>query len=294
MLSSHPRIYIPPESDFIPRFFLRKTQQSLSRKETDRILDIIFHQYRFVREWQGPALKVSDFPGENFNPAVFLDTLYSAYSKQNNAVRWGDKTPIYSSYVDLLDQIFPKSQFIHLIRDGRDVGISMLDKWGQQDFHVDIYFAARNWVRRTQQARCSGKRLGPARYYELHYEDLVVEPEKELGRICEFLGEAYIPEMAQPQQLARTKVEPGSFHDPLRKPPSTQRVSRWQHEMKPTDLNLFQRLAGPLLQELGYPLNEQTPPLFTERLRQAALASKYHILQAGRNGLTFLGLKPPI
>jgi len=170
----------------------------------------------------------------------------------------------------------------------------MIDKWGQQDFHIDIYFAARNWVRRTHQARRSGMPLGSTRYYELHYEDLVANPEKELRPICEFLDEEYLPVMAQPQQLAQSNVEPGSFHDPLRKPPSTHRIARWQREMKPADLYLFQSLAGSLLQQLGYPLAELTKPSSSEYLRHVYLAGKYRVLQAGRSSLTFLGLKPPI
>jgi hypothetical protein len=294
MLNSHPRIYIPPESDFIPRFFLRNPQKILSVGEVNRILDIIFNQYRFVREWQGPALHVNDFPQKNLTPQRFLDTLYDIYAQQNHAARWGDKTPIYSSYVDLLDQLFSQAQFIHMIRDGRDVALSMLDKWGQQDLHIDIYFTARNWVRRTQKAQMDGKHLGSSRYYELKYEDLVVDPKKELGKICEFLNETYFPEMAQPQKLARKTIEPGSFHDPLREPPSTQRVARWRCEMQSEDLYLFQRVAGSLLQQLGYPLVEQIQPSFSALIRQFFLAGKYQILQAGRNGMTYLGLKPPI
>jgi hypothetical protein len=294
MLNSHPRIYIPPESDFIPRFFRRNPQQILSVGEVSRILDIIFNQYRFVREWQGPALHVSDFPKGNLTPAKFLDTLYCTYAQQNDASRWGDKTPIYSSYVDMLAQLFTQAQFIHLIRDGRDVALSMLDKWGQQDFHIDIYFAARNWVRRTRKAQMDGKHLGSERYYEIQYEDLVADPKYELGKICDFLNETYLPEMAQPQKLARKTIEPGSFHDPLREPPSIQRVARWRSEMQSEDLYLVQRVAGSLLQQLGYPLVEQIQPSFTEYIRQVVLAGKYQILQAGRNGMTFLGLKPPI
>jgi hypothetical protein len=294
MLNSHPRIYIPPESDFIPRFFLRNPQKSLSPRNIEQIINIIFTQYRFVREWQGRPLRASDFSTGSTSPTAFLDTLYGTYARQNNAHRWGDKTPIYSSYVGLLSQLFPDAQFVHLVRDGRDVALSMLDKWGEQDFHIDIYFAARNWVRRTCQARQSREYLGSSRYYELQYENLVAAPEEELKLLCDYLGENYLPEMASPQQLARTNIEPGSFHAPLLKPPSTNRIGRWQHEMEPADLRLFQSVAGNLLQMIGYPLAETGSQSFLEKLREGCLALKYSVLQGGRRLATVMKVLPPI
>lgn len=294
MLNRHPHIYIPPESDFIPRFFRGNPKQELSPKRVNQDLAIIFEKYRFVREWQGSPLKVSDFAEGKITPKVFLDTLYGAYAKQNGALRWGDKTPIYCSYIDLLDQIFPQAQFIHLIRDGRDVALSMLDKWGEQDFHIDVYFAARNWMRRIQEAQRSGEYLSSARYYELYYENLVASPEKELKSICEFLGETYVSEMSQPQKLAWTNIEPESFHAPLLEPPSTRRIERWKVEMQPDDLRLFQNVAGIFLHELGYQMVEIGPQSFTEKLIQVYLAIKYIILQCGRNLATALRILPPI
>ncbi len=295
MLSSHPRIYIPPESDFIPRFFRKHPHRPLTRRETERILRVIFTRYRFVKEWQGPPPPVERFfEAGRPTPAQFLDALYRDYAAQNGAARWGDKTPIYSSYVPLLNALFPQAQFVHLMRDGRDVALSTLAKWGQRDFHIDIYFAARNWVRRTRQARRDGRSLGDARYLEIRYETLVRAPEEQLRALCAFLGEAYTPEMAAPHRLGQQKIPAGGFHEPVRHPPDPARIGRWRREMSPPDLRLFQHVAGGLLTELGYPLadaGEMTP---AEKRRLALLRAKYEILQAGRGTATALGLLPPI
>ncbi len=295
MLSSHPRIYIPPESDFIPLFFRKHPRRPLSRKQVARILGIIFTRYRFVKEWQGPPPPVEHFFEDGAPvPSVFLDVLYSDYAQQNGATRWGDKTPIYSSYVPLLNALFPQAQFVHLIRDGRDVAISTLAKWGQRDFHIDIYFAARNWVRRTRQARRDGHSLGANRYYELHYETLVRDPEGQLRSLCAFLGEDYAPEMAAPHRLGQQKIPAGGFHEPVRHPPDPARIGRWQREMSPPDLRLFQHVAGDLLAELGYPLADAGEMTSAEKRRLTILRAKYEILQAGRRTATALGLLPPI
>ena len=296
MLNSNPRIHIPPESDFIPNFFGRKPTESLSDKRIAHILNVIFTRYRFVREWQGEPPDLVQFIDSmpDRTPAAFLDTLYCAYASQNNADRWGDKTPIYSSYIDLISKIFPQAQFIHLIRDGRDVALSMLETWGPKDFHIDILFTARNWVNRTSRARNAGHQLGPDQYYELRYENLVQDPERELRPLCEFLNEAYIAAMAEPHRLGRTQIEAGSFHAPVRNPPNPNRIKRWQQEMAQPDLRLFQHIARDLLEELDYSLPDVGEMSTQERVRFSTLNTKYIILQTGRRLLQSLGVFPPI
>ena len=92
MLSSSERIFIPPESDFIPRFFLRNPDEILDESRIERILNTIFEDYRFVREWKGERPSTNDFLKQmtDQTPAAFLSTLYHLYASQYGAERWGD------------------------------------------------------------------------------------------------------------------------------------------------------------------------------------------------------------
>jgi hypothetical protein len=297
MLSSHSRLYIPPESDFISNYFLRNPTGELSKKQIARMLHDVFEHYRFVKEWKGdppdPNQFVCSLPGRT--PASFLDALYSAYARQYGAERWGDKTPIYASYIDLIHEIFPEAQFLHIIRDGRDAALSMLDKYEHDEFHVDIFFAARNWVRRIRSAQRAGSRIGPKLYYELRYENLIDDPERELRAICDFLGESYEPTMIAYHQTARERIPADShFFSNVRNPLSPKRVGRWQQEMPVADQRLVQFVAGKLLTELGYGVIDLGPMSIAELARMAALACKYAMLQVGRRVLQAFGLFPPI
>lgn len=296
MLSSSPRIYIPPESDFVPRFFLKRPLAELDQKEVETLLGIIFNRYRFVKEWQGDWPDAVTFfrEMEAKSPAGFLDLLYQRYAEQKGAVRWGDKTPIYSSYMDLIHQIFPEAKFIHLIRDGRDVALSMLDKWGDKEIHVDVYFAAKNWVRRIRQARESGRRLGSDYYIELKYESLVAEPEAALRNICDFLEEPFVDEMVAHHRQAREQIESGSFHDAVRRPANKSRIGRWREEMSAADLRLFERIAGALLTELDYGTAATGEMSILEKIRFRTFGVKYETLQFGRLMVQRAGLVPPI
>lgn len=296
MLSSSPRIYIPPESDFIPRFFGRRPDKKLDRDRVAAMLNLIFVHYRFAKEWESEPPNADRLIQEMQAPtaSAFLDTLYRKYAEQHGAVRWGDKTPIYTSYLHLIHRIFPQAQFIHVIRDGRDVALSTLDKWGQTELHVDIYYAARIWVRRIRQARWASGELGSALYHEVQYEDLVRGPETELQTICEFLGESYLPQMARQHHYAREHVPPEGFHAAVREPPDISRVDRWRQEMSMPDLRLYQHVAGALLAELGYPLAEVGNMSPWEQVRLLALKVKYEVLQGGRRVVQAAGLLPPI
>jgi len=200
MLSSHPRIYIPGQSNFVPRLFQRRPTAPMSRAEAIRNLKIIRGYKKFLRAWKGPWPEGPEFVDRlpNLTPQAFLDALYSEYARQNNSQRWGDKSQTYISYVDLLAAIFPAAQFVHIIRDGRDVALSLSQYYRQSRFYVDMYFGVRTWKQRLLMARAAGRKLSPGQYYELRYEQLTLDPEGELRKLCSFLGGDYVPAMAQP------------------------------------------------------------------------------------------------
>jgi hypothetical protein len=297
VLNSHPRIYIPPETDFIPYFFNKHPHAKLSQKKVARILDIIFSRYRYVEDWQGARPDSQEFYERmpTKDPSAFLNQLYSDYARQNGALRWGDKTPIYASYVDLIHKIFPEAQFIHIIRDPFDASISLLEKYQEDEFHVDIYFAARNWVRRIKAIQASRKTLPVQCYYEVRYEEFVSDAITETQNLCEFIGEEYFEEMNKQHLLARQEIPTDShFFSNVRKPVFTNSVNRGRRDLSLADRRVIQRVAGELMAELGYPLEDLGVMSISEKLRLTVLHLKYEILQAGRSVLQVAGLFPPI
>jgi len=293
MLTSHPRLYVPPESEFIPAFFGGSPSRRLSRTECRQILAKVF-RLRFVGEWSGPQPDIDDLVpgGATVTPAALIDALYTAYAHQHGAARWGDKTPTYSSYIDLLRGLFPGAKFIHLIRDGRDVALSVLDTWGHRA-HVDLVFAARTWQRRITQARRSTAGFDPKHALELRYEDLVVEPEEQLRRVCHFLGEDFHPKMLDFRLSAEESVPTGGFHDAVRNPLTTSRVGRWRREMSPGDLRVFEAIAGSTLEAVGYEPSGRQTPTTPEQVRTWVLSARYLMYRAARRVAELTGLRLP-
>src|SRR5437870_3488654 len=78
----------------------------------------------------------------------------------------------------------PEAHFVPLIRDGRDVALSLNEvSWGPGG----ISAAAHKWVDELQKARTRARGLMPGTYMEARYEDLVADPEPVLRRIAEFV-----------------------------------------------------------------------------------------------------------
>ena len=109
-------------------------------------------------------------------------------------------------------------------------------------------------------------------YLELRYEDLIADPEAALRQVCEFSGLAFDPAMLAYHEDAQERlselsdlpgkggsVRPGSeriaAHALTSEPPRADRVERWRAELDPSSIADYERVAGALLADLGYPLS---------------------------------------
>lgn len=295
-LCAHPRIYIPPESNFFLRFLPLPVHQPLSQEKAVRLVKDVLNYKVFFRDWRKELPDPDTFVLglADLKPATLLNTLYKEYACQYSAGRWGDKSPIYSDNVAGIAALFPTAQFVHIIRDGRDVALSMLKAYrGIRFFYVDLCYASLSWSRRVKRARCDGAELGPDCYFELKYEELTAAPDKTLKNLCNYLGETFVPEMLTPYQVAAKQFHSRGIHNSTRKPFNTQSVGRWKKKMSLSDRRLFHALAGDVLFELGYESVGIGPLSLGERIRLAALRTKYMGVETVRRALQKAGVVHP-
>lgn len=287
ILSSNPRLHVPGEMGFLP-FVPKDAAGELSPHQVERVLQRIG---QLNRNWDEMVEDVTSFTESLRQPTLrhVLDALYRRKIAPYGARRWGDKTPSYVRYIPTLDQIFPTAQFVHVIRDGRDVTLSPLAKWGQERWYMDSYYLLKNWARNVTQGREAGRRLGPDRYLETHYEDLVQRPRDTIRSICSFLDERFTSQMLNHTILARHEIGAGG-HTEVTRPISTASVSRWRSEMTAFDRQMADQIAGPTLSRLGYRTTDTEPLHPSEWRKLFLLAAKYRLVDAVRGMLMALGL----
>jgi sulfotransferase family protein len=263
MLDTHPDLAIPPETHFIPTLVALFQDPS---KDLNDFVDLVasFHT------WQDFGIDSSALRDalarEPFTLTRALRTFYRLYAEKQGKVRGGDKTPMYFASMCAVQGVLPEARFVHLIRDGRDVALSIKDLWFGPN---SIGEAAGWWVARINQARSQVPAL--SWYLEIRYEDLVRDTENILRRICAFIDLPWDPIMLDypkrvPERLAEMRHDAPTHdgrgvlraEDRVRifslvdRPPQSERLERWRTEMTLADREFFESVAGPMLHELGY------------------------------------------
>jgi hypothetical protein len=173
--------------------------------------------------------------------------------------------------MNTLHTLWPQARFVHLIRDGRDVALSLMSwpsvlnkKPGTFPTWKDdpVSTAALWWELNVRRGREAGRLLGAELYREFRYESLLAQPEQICAELCEFLGLAYEEAMLHYHEASR-RADPGPEAGHARQP-ITPGLRNWKTQMSAEDVERFEAAAGALLDELGY------PRAFT-RLRTAAV-----------------------
>ena len=249
MLDRHSELAVPSESYFIPQLWDRHGL----RPDAEAILADLGRLAR-VREWGVTPDDVRRrlAPDPSF-PEV-IAAVYGAYAGSRGKLRFGDKTPAYMQRLDLLERVFPRAQYVHIVRDGRDAMLSFAAMRRRPRFNWarprGVGDFACHWHFEIRAARRLGETVGRGRYLELRYEDLVAEPERTLREVCAFAGLGYEPEMLEYHH----GVDASTLEDhPRLAQPPTAGVRDWREQMGPRDVEHFEAIAGSTLEELGYP-----------------------------------------
>lgn len=251
MLNSHPHIAVPFESAFIPEFYRRlEAYGDLSEPQNvRRLLDDIA-----ADPWVRKGGLISDaeaVPGYRIaSYSELVDAIFTEYARRRGKRRWGDKTPTYVTELDVLWKLFPGCRFVHLVRDGRDVALSLGGiSWGSS--HVPR--VAEDWRWKTMLAHKMGMMVTD-HYREVRYEDLVTDTVGTLKSICEFLGEPFAESMLE-YHLSAEQDMPGEsmqWHRSSVSAPDPSKLYAWKQRMPLSDQILFEEVAGSALDLFGY------------------------------------------
>jgi hypothetical protein len=196
--------------------------------------------------------------GECRSTVDFERIVFEEIARSQNVSRWADSTPNNIHHMGQIKRGLPDAMFVHLIRDGRNVALSINGRgWSRPFFwerDMGVMAAGLYWKwtieRGREYARSLG--LGPD-YTEIFYEDLVNQPRETLSKLSSFLKydldyeriqRTAIGAVKNPSTTFRKELDEGKF-DPL---------GRWKKALNKDQVRLLESLVGDLLKNLGYSL----------------------------------------
>jgi hypothetical protein len=266
MIDAHPEVAIPAETHFLPKLLELRDEGDALRAAAHAVMTA-------ESTWADfgiPSERLAETFARlsPFTLAKGLRAFYGLYAAKFGKPRWGEKTPFYGRRMRAIEAVLPEAHFVHVIRDGRDVALSLRPLWFSPGDEIEAQ--ARNWLAKVSAIRANGH--GCRRYLEIRYEDLVLDTESVLRRVCDFIALQYDPRMLSYHQGAEvrlneirdeyrfkeariSKEERMRLHVNALRPPDQARVGRWRSDMSAGDRDTFTSIAGDLLADLGYPLS---------------------------------------
>ena len=204
MLSAGGDVVIPPESYVLPRVIRRFTTYSFL--PWDVLASVVISEFEAhpgFEQWDVGLQPVHQaaraLPVEKQTLADLISLVYEAYAAKEHKERWGDKTPINTHFLDKVVQVFPRAQYIHMVRDPRAT-VASYQAAGLRDFEEAIA----RWEGAVAKVEQVGRHLSAGQLLEVRYEALVREPAETLAQVCDFLAIDFSDEM-----LAYWEVAPG-------------------------------------------------------------------------------------
>lgn len=250
LLDSHPDIVVPNESLVFKMFAPHLPMYGdLSNRENqfELLKDIL--ETRVIGYWR-PQPTFSAVAGLVERPGFGGVVEALVCSTANADIKcWGEKSPGHVFYWDYINQEFPESKVIHILRDGRDVARSIIQaRMGPKT----IVAAADMWKSYVDQIATISERCGTERFLQLRYESLLDNPEVELKRLCQYLCIDYSESMLEFHKKDKNYNTDKANISNLRKPIIAGNHSKWRQALSRSELCQFETVAGDTLQRNGY------------------------------------------
>ncbi|HWB55096.1 MAG TPA: sulfotransferase [Tepidisphaeraceae bacterium] len=223
MLDHHPEIAWCGESEFFVEYL-----PDAGFPDTGTYIENL-HRDRIFNHW-----------GYSVDPTLNYRALLESFLLQKRRQKKIIGATVHK-YFDRLLRIWPDAKFIHIMRDGRDVSLSVV----QMGWAGNVWIGADTWIEAERLWKEIQPRLAPNQYINLKYEDLIKDSKETLTRLCRFLGTEFDPAMFK-------YAEHSTYDLPDRK-----LVDQWKRKQTPEQVQLVESKIANMLTERGYELSGQ-------------------------------------
>lgn len=194
---------------------------------------------------------------------------------------WGDKTPHYLRELETLIEMFPDAYYIFIVRDGRDVALSLLEKpWGPNN----LLSCATYWRDLNEKFITHHRKIPEEKLLFIKYEELISKLPEHINKIFEFINE---------EKETLDKVLK-SFTEPKRN-----NSNKWKKKLSSKQQETFESQASSVLKWFDYECvydNPRTPHAIIQyyklhdRIMRYAFLLKHNIIDGAK--IKLLGKQP--
>ena len=248
MLCAGGDVVIPPESYVFPRIIRRFT--GYNYLPWDMLASMVVSEFEAYKEFNTWGVNLYEahqgaraLTGKKRTLANIIDIIYQNYADElgKTNLRWGDKTPINTLYIDKIAKTFPTAKFIHILRDPRATTASYL-KAGLLNSIED---ATNFWVESNLKVE-ELRRHERDKICTINYECLVREPEKILKSVCSHINLSYDNEMLDFWKTSNSLGDIGmrKHHKNTMTPLSKKSVEKWKEELTSSQLKKIKKIIN--------------------------------------------------
>jgi hypothetical protein len=253
LLNRHPDICVTPESHFfrhVKRFQNNSSDFISKWPDSGKELLSSIEERHYELFGTEPDEIIRQIDAAKPLPRDVFMKLGEVYAANKRKLGWIEKTPDHINYIKDIRNLFPDAKIIHIVRDGRDVAMSLCKTnwpWQSKSYVENLL----QWSRSVKYAK--DQLEADKNTYCLRFEDLLADPYDFLRQICNFLSIKFYEEMLIPDGSEQQLIEKGTLcKNNIMHPVNNQNSRKWEqnlsHEMK----LLSQMISGDELFEYGY------------------------------------------
>ena len=246
---------LPVYETLIPRFGSMKT-----RSNRQNLLQTWLHSKGFRRTGLEAEPLTSRILKNCRNGGDFIRIIMDAVAASQGSQRWVLYDPDNVLHISRLKASIPNALFLHIIRDGRDIALSLKKMggfeplpWDREKETRSLVATALYWQLMVRNGQEHGRRI-PSDYMEIHYEDLTTQPRETLQKIGGFLDHDLDYDRIKSAGLGRLSETNSSFREEAASE-KTNPLGRWKKRLSHADVAGIEAAVGECLEENGYPLS---------------------------------------
>jgi hypothetical protein len=250
LVASHPNISMVRRSNIF-RWFHGRFGDLADPANARRCVETMVRYQRMSVLAPDPELILADFAAAPKTYGALFAIVHGHRAERIGKPRWGDKSLHGEHWAETIFQEFPDARMIQLVRDPRDRHASVKARYDGRRVGLGSHTA--RWLDSARAAKRNSARY-QGRYLVVRYEDLVFEPERELGRVCDFLDEPYTSEMLLMGGAPdHNDVGGNSSFEPVpAQTISTRSVGRFRKVLEPREIAYLQAVCSRPMARFGY------------------------------------------